>query len=118
MPTLHWLTRDANIRAANHVPYRPSDLFSDDPDADNMLSRTRLTDKEVTMNCTHCHGQMKRSKALFHVDRNGYHLVFDTVPAWVCEQCGEAYFEEREVDAIQNAIKGLDQQAQQLVTDI
>ena len=36
------------------------------------------------MNCIHCHGQMKRSAAPFHVDRNGYHLVFDTVPAWVC----------------------------------
>ena len=69
------------------------------------------------MNCIHCHGQMKRSKAPFHVDRNGYHLVFDTVPAWVCGQCGEAYFEEREVAAIQGAIKGLDQQAQQLVAD-
>ena len=35
-------------------------------------------------------------KAPFHADRNGYHLVFDTVPAWVCDQFGEAYFEERE----------------------
>ena len=60
---------------------------------------------------------MKRSAAPFHVDRNGYHLVFDIVPAWVCTQCGEAYFEEREVDVIQSAIKGLDQQAQQLVAD-
>jgi len=53
---------------------------------------------------------MKRSKAPFHADRNGYHLVFDEVSAWVCDQCGAAYFEEREVDAIQNTIKGLDQQ--------
>lgn len=51
---------------------------------------------------------MQRSKAPFHVDRNGYHLVLDTVPAWVCDQCGEAYFEEREVNAIHAAIKGLD----------
>ena len=41
-----------------------------------------------------------------------------TVPAWVCDQCGGAYFEEREVAAIQSAIKGLDQQAQQLVADL
>ena len=69
------------------------------------------------MKCIYCHGKMNRSKAPFHVDRNGYHLVLDTVPAWVCHQCGEAYFEEREVDAIQSVIKGLDQQARQLVTD-
>ena len=60
---------------------------------------------------------MKRSAVPFHVDRNGYHLVFDTVPAWVGDQCGEAYFEEREVNAIQNAIKGLYQQAQLVVAD-
>ena len=69
-------------------------------------------DKEVSMNCIHCHGQMKLSKAPFHVDHKGHHLVFDTVPAWVCDQCGEAYFEERKV----SAIKGLDQQAQRLVS--
>ena len=70
------------------------------------------------MNCIHCNGQMKRSSAPFHIDRNGYHLVFDTVLAWVCGQCGEAYFEEREVNAMQCAIQGLDQQARQLVADL
>ena len=76
------------------------------------------TDKEGTMNCVHCHGRMKRSSAPFHIDRNGYHLMFDTVPAWVCNQCGEAYFEEREVNAMQRVMQGLDQEARQLVADI
>ena len=67
------------------------------------------------MNCIYCQGQMKRGNAPFHIDRKGYHLVFDTVPAWVCEQCGEAYFEEREVNAMQTAIQGLDQQLGNLV---
>lgn len=52
------------------------------------------------MNCIYCHGQMKCSQAPFHIDRNGYHLVLDAVPAWVCGQYDEAYFEEREVAAI------------------
>ncbi len=69
------------------------------------------------MNCIYCQRQMKRSKTPFHVDRNGYHLVLDTVPAWICHQYSKAYFEEREVDAIQSVIKGLDQQTRQLVTD-
>lgn len=59
------------------------------------------------MNCIHCHGQMKCSQAPFHIDRNGYHLVLDAVPAWVCDQCGEEYFEEREVAAIQSTVKQL-----------
>ena len=67
------------------------------------------------MKCVHCNGEMKRSTAPFHVDRHGYHLVLDTVPAWVCGQCGESYFEEREVEAIQGTITALDQQAEQLV---
>jgi hypothetical protein len=34
--------------------------------------------------------------------------------SWVCEQCGEVYFEEKEVDAIQDLIKSLEQKAQAL----
>ena len=67
------------------------------------------------MKCMHCNGEMKHSTAPFHVDRHGYHLVLDIVPAWVCTQCGEAYFEEREVEAIQGAVKLLDQQTEVLV---
>ena len=41
MPTLHWLTRDADIHAAARVPYRlleeAPDLSTGDPDASNML---------------------------------------------------------------------------------
>ena len=39
---------------------------------------------------------MKWGMAPFHVDRKDCHLTLDAVPAWVCEQCGEAYFEEKE----------------------
>ena len=49
------------------------------------------------MNCIHCPGRMRRSKAPFRADGKGHHLMFDTVPAWVCDECGEAYFEEREI---------------------
>ena len=41
MPTLHWLTRDADIHAATRVPYRlleeAPDLSTGDPSAGNML---------------------------------------------------------------------------------
>ena len=48
------------------------------------------------MKCIHCSGRMKKSVAPFHIDRKGYHLSLDAVPAWVCTQCGEPLFEERE----------------------
>jgi len=40
--------------------------------------------------------------------------MLDAVPAWVCEQCGEAYFEEKEVDAIQELVRSVEQKAQAL----
>jgi len=66
------------------------------------------------MKCIHCHGEMKRSTTPFHVDRKGCHVLLDNVPAWVCEQCGEAYFEEKEVDAIQDLVRSVEQKADAL----
>ena len=84
--------------------------------AENQWSDDRRT-PEVPMKCIHCHGGMKPATAPFHVDWHGYHLLLDTVPAWVCGQCGEAYFESREVEAIQEAIRVLDRQARRLAAD-
>ena len=72
----------------------------------------------VIMDRIHCRGKMRRSTAPFHVERAGYRLSFETIPAWVRNQCGEAYFEEREVSAIQTAVDSLDRQAQQLSTPV
>jgi YgiT-type zinc finger domain-containing protein len=60
----------------------------------------------------YCKGKMERGTAPFHIDRKGYHLLFDSVPAFICQQCGEVYFEEPQVDSIQNAIKAVDVQAE------
>ena len=66
------------------------------------------------MKCMYCGGKMERGTAPFHVDRNGYHLTLEAVPAWVCMQCGEPFFEEAEVLSIQKAIDKLDEQAVEL----
>lgn len=60
------------------------------------------------MTCLYCQGTMVRGAAPFHIDRKGYHLILDTIPAWVCPQCGEAYFEETAVEAIQQVIHAVD----------
>jgi YgiT-type zinc finger domain-containing protein len=62
----------------------------------------------------HCQGKMKKSATPFHVDRKGYHLTLDEVPAWVCQQCGEVYFDEPEVDSIQDIIKTLEDRTEKL----
>jgi len=66
------------------------------------------------MKCVHCQGEMKKGTTPFHVDRKGCHLILDEVPAWICEQCGETFFEEREVDTIQDLIVSIEKQAQRL----
>ncbi len=34
---------------------------------------------------------MKNGKTTYTVNKKGYHLLIDDVPAWICEQCGEPY---------------------------
>ncbi|MBM3794411.1 MAG: YgiT-type zinc finger protein [Acidobacteria bacterium] len=62
------------------------------------------------MRCIHCEGPMKKATAPFHVDRKGCQLSLDAVPARVCGQYGEPYFEEREVRTIQRLLTQLDKQ--------
>ena len=66
------------------------------------------------MKCIHCQGEMKKGMVPFHIDRKGCHVLLDNVVAWVCQQCGEAYFEENEVDAIQDLIQSVEQKADAL----
>ncbi|MDX2511620.1 MAG: YgiT-type zinc finger protein [Desulfobacterales bacterium] len=66
------------------------------------------------MKCMHCQGEMKKGSAPFHIDRQEYHLTLDAVPAWVCQQCGEAYFDEQEVDSIQEIIRAIEERAKKL----
>ncbi len=74
----------------------------------------QLQQKEKAMKCMYCQGEMKKETAPFHIDRKGYHLTLDTVPAWVCKQCGEVYFDEPEVDSIQEIIKALEDRTEKL----
>jgi YgiT-type zinc finger domain-containing protein len=66
------------------------------------------------MKCIYCQGKMARGTAPFHIDRKGYHLVLDRIPAWVCSQCGEVYFDEPEVDSIQAMLRAVDAQVEKI----
>ena len=68
------------------------------------------------MTCLHCKGRLRRGTAPFHVDRGGYHVHWDALPAWVCSQCGEALFEEETVEVILEALASLDSRTQTLAT--
>ncbi len=67
------------------------------------------------MECLYCKGNMIKSSAPFNVDRNGYHITWESIPAWVCSQCGEALFEDNEVSHIQKALEKLDGETKHLL---
>lgn len=60
------------------------------------------------MRCERCQTKMKRGAAPFRVERSGYHLLLDAVPAWICGNCAEAFFEEAAANAIQEMVLLLD----------
>jgi YgiT-type zinc finger domain-containing protein len=68
--------------------------------------------QENQMKCLYCQSEMKKGSVPFHIDRNGVHVTLDEVPAWVCTQCGEPYFEENEVDYVQSLVNVVEEQAQ------
>lgn len=73
-----------------------------------------LSCEDRNMKCMYCQGSLKPDVAPFRIDRNGYHLVLEKVPALVCAQCGEVYFGEPEVDSIQAVIQTMDEQVERM----
>ena len=70
------------------------------------------------MECLHCKGKLVRGTAPFSVDRNGYHIAWESIPAWLCTQCGEALFEENEIDHIQKALQQVDHETKALAARV
>ncbi len=69
------------------------------------------------MKCVYCQGTMERNFAPFHISRKGCHLSLNEVPAWLCGQCGEAYFEEKEVELIQDMIRVIEEHSERMKAD-
>ena len=57
------------------------------------------------MKSMHCQGQIKKATAPFHIVRKDYHLTLNAVPAWICQQCEDVYFDDPDVDSIQEIIQ-------------
>jgi YgiT-type zinc finger domain-containing protein len=60
--------------------------------------------------CSECQGQVKRKTITQEFEKEGVKVKLSGFKAWVCEQCGEIYFEpggaERVVQAV-NCLFGL-----------
>ena len=74
------------------------------------MDRKFQKEEKIKMECLYCKGEMIHSTAPFSIDRKGYHITWNKIPAWVCTQCGEPLFEEKEVKHIQNALRKIDEE--------
>lgn len=68
----------------------------------------------MIVECYYCKGMMVRGTAPFSAARHGYHIAWESIPAWVCTQCGEPLFEENEVNHIQRALQQVDRETLEL----
>lgn len=55
------------------------------------------------MNCVICKtGTTQKGKTNTLFDRNGSFVIVKDIPAQVCSQCGEAYFDEKTTEELYN----------------
>ena len=66
------------------------------------------------MKCLHCQSELERGKATFTDSRNGYVIVLQDIPAWVCTQCGEPLFDANAVSGIQDVLRAVDERVEKL----
>jgi hypothetical protein len=62
----------------------------------------RMTEPQVR--CIRCEGRMEPGTAPVHLQKEGFRVAWDALPAWVCSRCEAPYFEEREVRLVQRTL--------------
>jgi YgiT-type zinc finger domain-containing protein len=97
-------TRSAALeRSRGHL--RPvEDLDATVPLGQNARVRTS---EVLPMRCLRCQGAVEQGTAPVYVDREGYRMAWEQVPAWVCTRCELAYFEPEEVATVRRALAAL-----------
>jgi YgiT-type zinc finger domain-containing protein len=61
----------------------------------------------LVMKCLYCQAPVERRTTEVHLQRNGYKLAWQNLPAWVCSRCDQAYYEPREVEMVRQAVGSL-----------
>jgi len=75
----------------------------------------RFSKEKKLMKCLSCRGILKKGHTSFRVERKGFQLFFESIPAWVCSQCGEALLEEFAVKTIQDATEAFEKKTRKLL---
>ena len=61
---------------------------------------------EIEMTCNFCDGELEERLVQHEYRWEGNLFVFEDVPAHVCRQCGEKYFDAAVVKAMERAVLG------------
>jgi YgiT-type zinc finger domain-containing protein len=69
--------------------------------------RPRPVPEVLPMRCLRCQGPVEKGVSPVRVERDGYRLAWEQVPAWVCCRCELAYFEPDEVETIRKALRAM-----------
>lgn len=64
--------------------------------------------------CHFCGGEIVRGKKNFAITRGDYCVIIRDIPADVCSQCGEAYYDPEQGKAIEEILETLDDQVKRL----
>ncbi len=59
------------------------------------------------MKCLYCQAPVERGTAEVRVNRHGYQMTWQKVPAWVCTRCEQPYFEPQEVETVRSAVTSM-----------
>ncbi len=54
--------------------------------------------------CNVCGGELKRTLTTYTQQYEGRIIVVENVPGWVCDECGETYYEPAVVEQVQQLI--------------
>ena len=82
----------------------PQDLDATLPLAPQSMPEPRET---LGMKCLYCQAPVERGTAEVRLNRNGYQLSWQSVPAWVCTRCEQPYFEPHEVETVRRAVTAM-----------
>ncbi len=61
------------------------------------------------MSCFRCKGNLEKKKVNYVVDLEKTIIIIKGVPAKVCEQCGEQYFDDETAENIEKIVNELKQ---------
>lgn len=64
---------------------------------------------KTTMNCFMCKGDLEEKRVNYIVDLKETIIIIKSVPAKVCKQCGEQYFDDEIAENIEKIVNKLKQ---------